>query len=250
MAAAAPFDVEAEVQALARAFAAAGSPARAAQERRYLKSELTFHGVGVPVVRATARAWRKAHPGLTLPRLRALVRALWATPVHELRSVGIALLELYQPELEAKDAALLEALLRASATWAYVDWLSANLMGRLVPRYPALLRTLDRWAKDENFWLRRAALLSLLEPLRAGGGDFQRFARLAGPMVEEPEFFIRKAIGWVLREVSKQRPALTEGFLAAHAGRVSGLTFREGSKYLPAAARARLARLAPPRGRR
>jgi 3-methyladenine DNA glycosylase AlkD len=250
MAATAPFDVDAEVRALDQRFAAASNPERAAQEKRYLKSDLRFHGVGVPGVRATARAWRKAHPGLTVPRLRALVRALWATPVHELRSVGLALLELGAPELEARDARLLEALLRASATWAYVDWLSVTLMGRLVPRYPALLDTLDRWAKDENFWVRRAALLSLLVPLRAGGGDFQRFARLAGPMVEEREFFIRKAIGWVLREVSKKRPALVEAFLAEHAGRVSGLTFREGTKYLPAAAKARLARLAPPRGRR
>jgi 3-methyladenine DNA glycosylase AlkD len=59
-------------------------------------------------------------------------------------------------------------------------------------------------------------------------------------MVSEREFFIRKAIGWVLREVSKRRPALTYGFLSAHLDRVSGLTLREGAKYLPAEQREEL----------
>ena len=59
-------------------------------------------------------------------------------------------------------------------------------------------------------------------------------------MVEEKEFFIRKAIGWVLREVAKQRPELTYAFLAEHIERVSGLTLREGAKYLPAAQQAAL----------
>jgi 3-methyladenine DNA glycosylase AlkD len=237
------FDVLAEVRALDRAFTRAGSAERAAAEKRYLKSELEFRGVGVPLVRATARAFQRTHPDLGLPRLRALVRALWETEVHELRSVGIALLERYEPRLEAADGALIEALLRASATWASVDWLAANVMGRLVPRHPALLPRLDRWAIDDDFWLRRAALLALLEPLAGGGGDFERFARLAVPMLEERELFIRKALGWVLREVSKRRPTLVEGFLAEHAARVSGLTFREASKHLPAAAKARLERL-------
>ena len=59
-------------------------------------------------------------------------------------------------------------------------------------------------------------------------------------MVQEGEFFIRKAIGWVLREVSKKRPALTYAFLSAHIDRVSGLTLREGAKYLPAEQREEL----------
>jgi len=63
---------------------------------------------------------------------------------------------------------------------------------------------LDRCC-DDDFWLRRSAMLGLLRPLRAGGGDFERFARYADAMLEEKEFFVRKAIGWVLREVAKRR---------------------------------------------
>ncbi|MGF1497259.1 MAG: DNA alkylation repair protein [Elainellaceae cyanobacterium] len=63
--------------------------------------------------------------------------------------------------------------------------------------------------------------------------DFNLFARLASPMVEEKEFFIRKAIGWILREVSKQQPEWAYEFLETHIQQVSGLTLREGVKYLP-----------------
>ena len=115
-------------------------------------------------------------------------------------------------------------------TWDHVDWLSIKVAGRLVDHHAQAKRALPGWAVDERFWLRRAALLALLDPLRAGRGDFGLFARLAAGMVDEKEFFIRKAIGWVLREVAKQRPELTYAFLSEHIERVSGLTLREGGQ--------------------
>ena len=80
------------------------------------------------------------------------------------------------------------------------------MAGALVERFPELGSALDRWAKDADFWVRRSAILALLDPLRRGEGDFDRFSRYADAMLCEKEFFIRKAIGWTLREVSKRRP--------------------------------------------
>ena len=81
--------------------------------------------------------------------------------------------------------------------------------------------------------MRRSALLALLRGIRAGTPDLARFTRYAEPMLAEKEFFIRKAIGWVLREVSKKRPALVQAFMKEHGARASGLTRREATKYLP-----------------
>jgi 3-methyladenine DNA glycosylase AlkD len=92
---------------------------------------------------------------------------------------------------------------------------------------------LERWSREPDFWVRRASMLAQLPALRGGAGDFELFASFASRMVEEKEFFIRKAIGWVLRDVSKKRPDLAFDFLSEHIHEVSGLTFREGSKYLP-----------------
>jgi 3-methyladenine DNA glycosylase AlkD len=93
---------------------------------------------------------------------------------------------------------------------------------------------------DEDFWLRRSALLALLLALRRGGGDFERFARYADPMLDEREFFIRKAIGWVLRDMSRKRPDLVYAWLEPRAARASGVTAREAVKHLPADQRDRI----------
>jgi 3-methyladenine DNA glycosylase AlkD len=94
---------------------------------------------------------------------------------------------------------------------------------------------LGSWAKDGDLWVRRTALLAQHDALRAGAGDFGLFERIAASLLVEKEFFIRKAIGWVLREVSKKRPELVFGFIARHRSDMSGLTLREASKYLPMA---------------
>ncbi len=111
------------------------------------------------------------------------------------------------------------------------------MIGDVIARDPRARKRLGIWAKDENFWVRRTALLAEHDALRAGGGDFALWSRLAGSMLHEREFFIRKAIGWVLREVSKKRPDLTYAFLRKHRDRASRLSLLEGAKYLPAAQR-------------
>lgn len=214
--------------------AAHGDPHRAAAERRYLKSELIFHGVALPQLRAETRAWLAAHPDLDRATLVANVRALWDLPVHEARALAVLVLEERQHLLTARDLPVLEHLLRNSDTWAYVDAIAVHAVGPVVEREPGAARTLDRWARDPDFWIRRSALLALLLGLRRGEGDWERFAGYADAMLEEREFFIRKAIGWVLREHGKRRPDRVAAFLEPRLARVSGLTLREAIKYLPA----------------
>ncbi len=221
---------------------AVGTPARAAQEKRYLKSDLDHVGATVPAMRKVVVAVRRAHPGLKREEILALARALWKKPIHERRAAAVELLEQFKKELRPEDIDLVETFLRAARGWALVDNLAASVAGDLVERFPAKLApVLDRWAKDEDFWLRRSALLALLPPLRRGEGDFNRFCRYADAMLEEKEFFIRKAIGWVLRETAKKTPQRVVDWLLPRATRASGLTVREASKHLPAVDKNRIA---------
>jgi 3-methyladenine DNA glycosylase AlkD len=208
-------------------------PARAVAEKRYLKSDLQFIGASVPAIRQAAIAVKRSHPGLDRATLTGLVQELWRMRVHERRMAAVELLILYQDRLEPGDFSLVEALLRDARTWALVDPLAITVAGRLIQRFPHVAGALDRWAVDADFWVRRASLLALLGPLRDGHGDFDRFARYADQMCEEREFFIRKAIGWVLRELGKTQPDLVFAWLAPRAARVSGVTMREALKYLP-----------------
>jgi 3-methyladenine DNA glycosylase AlkD len=230
-----PFDRVAAITGFRRTFRSLGQPARAAGEKSYLKSPLRFHGVTVPDVRRTAAAFCKQHPSLSADELRALVVDLFATDYHDLRSLGIALLERKRTLLLPTDLPWCQQLVEAASNWAHVDWLATKVIGPLIAELPPTRRRtqLRTWAKDQHMWVRRTALLAQHDQLRAGGGDFDLFAEIATPMLGEKEFFIRKAIGWVLREVSHRRPELTFGFLRAHRGQLSGLTLREGARRLP-----------------
>jgi 3-methyladenine DNA glycosylase AlkD len=212
----------------------AGSAARAEGEKAYLKSDLRFWGTSQDTIRAAARKYCDAHPDLTRADVRIIAETLYATDVHELRASAIGVLERTSHTLVDRDLPWIIGLVRKSKSWAYVDWIAPKVIGNIIAREPRARKRLAVWAKDDDFWVRRTALLAEHDALRAGGGDFALWSRLAAPMLEEREFFIRKAIGWVLREVSKKRPDLTYEFLRKHRDRVSPLSLQEGAKYLPA----------------
>jgi 3-methyladenine DNA glycosylase AlkD len=219
---------------------AGASPERAAYEKKYLKSTLEFLGSNSPSTADETKRIVRENKGMTRKELLELEAALWATKVHELRSVACGLLSRLNHLLEPEDMNLLRDHIEESAGWALVDYLSLKTVGPLVARL-SLYDDLDRWAKDESFWVRRAAMLSLHVPMRAGDlAQWDRFTGYASAMIGEKEFFIRKAIGWILREVSKKNPEPVHQFLKAHWETASGLTKREGSKYLPAQMKADL----------
>jgi 3-methyladenine DNA glycosylase AlkD len=227
-----------------RRYREAGSPKRAAGTKAYLKSDLRFYGTTMPDIRGAANEFAREHPDLSRAELHKIADELWSTDVFELRSAGVALLSKYAALLKESDLPWLLGFVRRSKTWAHVDWLAADVIGGVVGESQTALARLPAWARHDNFWVRRTALLAQLRLLSHEAGDFPLFARLAAPMLREREFFIRKAIGWVLREVSKKRPKLVFEFLREHRGEVSGLTLREGAKYLPTPYRSRL-RLPP-----
>ena len=226
-------DIDALVEDLIAGLQAGSTPDRAAGAKEYLKSDLDFIGATVPTIRKATTRLRRNNPGLGRGDLLQLVEDLWGRPVFELRAAAIEVLVADVDLLEPVDMDLIERMLRESRTWALVDNLSAAVAGPLVERLPELGEALDSWAVDDDFWIRRSSMLALLKPLRAGGGDFDRFTRYADGMLEEKEFFIRKAIGWVLRDTSRKRPDLVAAWVGPRTHRMSGVTLREAIKNLP-----------------
>jgi DNA alkylation repair enzyme len=115
----------------------AGTPARAAAEKAYLKSSREFAGTSLPQTRRIVSEVTRGH---SLPRedVLGLAGALWNRGMHECRGAGLILLVSHADDLLARDAALVERLIRASGTWALVDDLAGRVMGRLVERYSEL----------------------------------------------------------------------------------------------------------------
>jgi len=215
-------------------------PVRAVNEKAYLKSPIEHYGVTVPATRSAVKHVLGVYRPLSHRQLVDVVQRLWSSPIHEQRMAAVMLLEQRSDEMEPADLPMIERMIRGSFTWAYVDDLAASVAGPLVERRPELAGELDQWAEDDCFWIRRSAMLALLGGLRRGKGDWKRFVRYADGMLDEKEFFIRKAIGWVLRETSKKRPALVRRYVASRLDRLAGLTFRAAVKRLPAADREEL----------
>jgi 3-methyladenine DNA glycosylase AlkD len=226
-----------EIEAALRQATTAG---RAEQEQAYLKSELDFIGVRIPDLRRVVKAELKRAGDLGGDELVRLARELWRSPIYERRAAAVMVLS-HRPRLLAEHhIEVVEEFVRDSETWALVDGLAIDVAGQLLERFPSLESTMQRWSTDADFWIRRSALLAYLRPLRRGEGHFDRFAEKADRMLEEREFFIRKAIGWVLRETAKQRPALVTGWIAPRTHRASGVTMREVTRHLAEADRERL----------
>ena len=221
--------MSATARRIERELRSVGTPERAAGEKRYLKSDLDFFGATLKDIRAIVRSISK---GEALPReeVLALVEELWSRRAFDTRMAASLLLEERAAHLSVQDLDVIERLIRDSKTWALVDVLAADVVGEIALR-GRVRRRLDRWARDDDFWVRRSSLLAEMKSLKRGG-PFEPFARRADAMLEEREFFIRKAIGWVLRETSKKRPDEVYEWIAPRTHRASGVTMREVVKYL------------------
>jgi 3-methyladenine DNA glycosylase AlkD len=232
-------DAKVRAKAIEAQLRAIGTPERAANEKAYLKSDLEFAGTTVWQIRSVVKEIAAQGRPLEHEELQALVEELWSKPIHERRMAAVMLLELHPRLLGVEDLGLVERLVRESKTWALVDGLATDV-GRIALKHPVeVTPILDRWANDPDFWVRRTSVLAELQPLRAGA-PFDRFAAHADAMLDEREFFIRKAIGWVLRETAKRRPHEVIAWLGARTHRASGVTMREAVRYLPQADATRL----------
>lgn len=215
-----------------------GKPERAVAEKRYLKSDLVHYGVPVPVVRKVVRAQVR---NLSHDEVVSLVQDLWRQPVHECRLAAAIALAERAAVLSVADAQLLTELIRQARTWALVDVLVPRPLAQLNAADPVgTTVVLDRWVADQDFWLRRAALLAHLKLVATDDPQWDRFTGYADDLLTDQEFFVRKAIGWVLRETARRRPEDVQRWLAPRTDRISGVALREAVKPLPESDRDRL----------
>jgi 3-methyladenine DNA glycosylase AlkD len=218
---------------------AGGTSVRAVHEKAYLKSSLEHAGTPLPVIRAVAQRIRREHPDLHSSTAFALATELWKGSLHERRMLAVMTLQQYADTMGPRSLERLEPFVRQSGTWALVDGLAGDVAARIVLRHPddpVVDAVLRRWGADEDFWVRRSALLAHLHTVGRRGQfvGWDRFSGLADSMLDEREFFIRKAIGWILREAGKRRPALVVEFVQPRIARISGVTIREAVRYLDA----------------
>lgn len=241
-------DIITSLKKLKRDLAARGDAKRAEGASAYLKHVLKHHGVATPELRECLCGFYAEHDDMTREELLKAAAFIWDSDYWEEKITAVAMLNRYERLLTPADLDFLGDLCAQSGTWALLDTLATVGLPALVMRHPALYTKVRKWSKSDAMWKRRASILCHLTPmvgrdrksrLPKGITADERnvradlFYSTAAELAHEKEFFIRKAIGWVLREVSKLRPEEVRDFLMAHPGEFSGLTMREACKYLP-----------------
>jgi 3-methyladenine DNA glycosylase AlkD len=205
----------------------AADPARSAGQQAYMKSAMPFLGVTVHMARQIAR-----RAGMIMTDGSAVRQAaglIWDEAVYrEERYAAMALLGLRAVRGDRANVPLIEHMVRTGQWWDITDEL-AHRTADLHDAHPRATAALVlNWCRDENLWVRRIAILSQLG--RRGRVDPEVLAGTIDPNVPDPEFFIRKAIGWALREYARVAPDWVRGYVTAHD--LSPLSRREALKHL------------------
>lgn len=226
------------VDGIRSALGAAGDPVRAAGQQAYMKSAMPFHGVTSPELRRVVGPLLRAHPPVDRETWEATVRELWDGADHrEERYAALALAQ-HRSARAWQDPGVLglyRHLVVTGAWWDLVDEPATRLVGPVLLTHRAeVTPVMDAWSVEDDLWLRRVAILAQLK--HKGATDTALLERVIVANLDGSafgrEFFIRKAIGWALREHARTDPAWVRGLMERHTERLSGLTRREATKHL------------------
>lgn len=223
------------VEQIRAALAHGSDPERAAGQQRYMKSAMPYRGLTSPQLRTTLR------PIIGDPDLRLTTRAEWSATIERLwheaefreewyAAIAVARARPYDRWVDSDSMPLWRSMIHSGAWWDVVDDIATHLVRSVLVREPEVERTrLREWAADDDLWVRRAAIIA-----QVGLRDDVDQALLTDVIeanLADRDFFIRKAIGWALRDHARVEPEWVRAFVGAHP-ELSGLSRREALKHL------------------
>ena len=217
----------------------AADPADADPMAAYMRDRFPFLGVKTPARRRSTgpvlRPLRDAPPDT----VTAVVDALWAEPEREFHQVGADLLSSHARRFGPDQVPAIRRFLTTNAWWDTVDSVAIGTVGVITRSSPEVVAVMDEWIElDEDtsdsstseMWLARTAILHQLK--WKDDTDEDRLFRYALRRGGDAQFFLRKAIGWALRQYARTDPGAVSAFVDEHRDRLSGLTIREATKHL------------------
>lgn len=212
----------------------AADPVKAPQMQAYMKSLMPYRGVASPVQRAMWRRIFGEYPPMQVDEWRDVALELWRKASYrEERYAAIALtdLKMYLPYRTMDAMPMFEEMIVTGAWWDYVDVLASHHLGDVLRAHPRRMAPLmRRWSTDEHMWKRRASILCQLGFKR--DTDLDLLYACIEPNLADKEFFIRKAIGWALRQYAWTDPIEVKGYVTSRRARMSPLTIREATKNI------------------
>ncbi len=177
----------------------------AKEQKAYMRNQFEFCGIKTPLRREIQKPFLAKSYLPPKTDLEEIVKTLWNKPQREYQFIAQELVFNYTQQFDKNDIALLEFMVTHKSWWDTVDYIAVKLIGAYFTRFPGQLDNyIDRWLASGNIWLQRCCLLYQLKS--KAKMDTQRLQYIIQKLLGSKEFFINKAIGWVLREYSRTNP--------------------------------------------
>ncbi|MGH8915598.1 MAG: DNA alkylation repair protein, partial [Acidimicrobiia bacterium] len=214
-----------------RALKHVANPSKAPAMAAYMKTDMPFFGVQKGGRAVILRQLVQDFRPVDRSGYEDLVIGLWALPHREEKYLAIAFARHFEEFVVPASLPLYRRLIVEGAWWDFVDEVATNLIRHLVLEHPTQTwPVVERWIDEPDMWLRRTAILCQVGAKEKT--DAQRLFQFCARRSFEKEFFIRKAIGWALREHARTDPEAVARFVTEHRQELSGLSFREATKHI------------------
>ncbi len=201
----------------------------AAGQKAYMRNQFEFYGIKAPIRREIQKPFLAKSYLPPKSELGEIVKTLWGKPQREFQLIAQELVLKYTRQFEENDISLLEYMVTHKSWWDTVDYIAVKLIGAYFVLFPEQLDTyIEKWLASGNIWLQRCCLLYQLKSKE--NMDTQRLEYIIHRLLGSHEFFINKAIGWVLREYSKTNPKWVRVF--AENNDLSNLSHREALRLM------------------
>ena len=205
------------------------NPAIASGQKAYMRNQFDFLGIKTPERKKLISSLLKKESLPQKKSLKEIIKKLWEFPEREYQYAAIDVLSKYKNKWEEKDIDLIEYLIQKKSWWDTVDALAIRLAGNFFENFPDLKnQRTEKWIRSKNIWLQRSALLFQLKYKHKT--DIRLMEYAIGQLKNTDEFFLNKAIGWILREYGKTNPEWVKNFVVKN--KLHPLSQREALKII------------------
>lgn len=213
------------------ALAAVADSSKSEGMQAYMKTDMPFYGAQKPARAGILRVLVRDFPPPDVAGYEELILGLWDLPHREEKYLALGVARHFEEYVTPVVLPLYRRLIVEGAWWDLVDEVATHLICDLVVGYPGeVWPAVDTWIDDDDMWLRRSAIICQVGAKERT--DALRLFRFCDERSFETEFFIRKAIGWALRQHARVDPEAVARFVMAHRDGLSGLSYREATRHI------------------
>ncbi len=217
------------IKPLVKEFKKNANPENAEPMAKYMKNLFPYLGIKTPERREISKKFFKEYGLPKTSDFEEIIRDLWELPEREFQYFAVGMMIKFKDKVDKNIIDFYEYLITTKSWWDSVDGIASWLVGSLFQRFPEMIETyIPKWLKSENMWLQRTVILFQLNYKEKT--DVMLLGKSIMIVANSKEFFIRKAIGWALREYSKTDAQAVINFVGNN--ELAPLSKREALKWL------------------